>query len=297
MWHWGPVENEWIVTVPGRATLAAHADVEPGLPACCPFCPLFTSPDDRIKVVRSKYPLVPPSTTTARPEIDNHVVLVYSSSHEERLGDLPPDHVREILDIVGDRTDRLLETPGVESVCVFEAYGDYFGPTVPHPHMQLIALPFSPRALTIDNQDGCMLCKKKPDTLLVVDGACVSTHVPQWARLPFEVTITPKRHLSTLSQATTAELDELAEQLTAVLVAYRRQAGGRTPYVLAVMQAPRADGEAHHLRIEVLPIHKPDGTHKRAGGIEVMYGIYVNPTLPDVAAEMIRREIPAKEEL
>lgn len=61
-------------------------------------------------------------------------------------------------------------------------------------------------------------------------------------------------------------------------------------YLLTIMQAPRGDIR-HHLRIELLPLHRPNGGMKRPGGLEVGAGIYVNSLLPTDAACMLRDHV------
>lgn len=63
------------------------------------------------------------------------------------------------------------------------------------------------------------------------------------------------------------------------------------PYLINVMQAPKGDA-SHHLRIELVPLHKDVRTLKRPGAMELGLGVYVNPLLPETAAGMLRDASP-----
>ena len=101
----------------------------------------------------------------------------------------------------------------------------------------------------------------------------------------------PRRHLGRLADTTATELRELAEQIQTGLALCRDGTGRNHPYLLNVMQAPRDDVHQHHLRVEIVPLHKPDGHLKRPGAMEIGLGVYLNPVEPCDAAALLRERL------
>jgi UDPglucose--hexose-1-phosphate uridylyltransferase len=223
-----------------------------------------------------------------------HWVLVYGSSHSQRLGDLPAGVTQQFLEKVSHKTSDLLDSPSVKAVFAFESVGDHFGPTVAHPHGQLVGLPFVPRRLTLTHgADSCTVCDFVINQeLTVVASSHALVQVPSWARLPFEMIISPRAHRPDLASLSLDEAVSLAGCLHTGLQLCRLTYGGAMPpYLINVMQAPRGDA-SHHLRIELVPLHKDVETLKRPGGMELGLGIYLNPLLPEAAAGMLRDALP-----
>jgi UDPglucose--hexose-1-phosphate uridylyltransferase len=161
-------------------------------------------------------------------------------------------------------------------------FGDHFGPTVAHPHGQILGLPFVPRRLRISGQP-CVLCSNTDSSELFVKVSAEAVLlVSPWARLPFELIAQPLRHVSRLIDLTPSELEAVVglSQLGLRLSASRY--GTTPPYLLNFMQGPKIDEDTHHLRVEIVPLHKGSGTLKRPGAMEVGLGVYT-PTRPKLA--------------
>jgi galactose-1-phosphate uridylyltransferase len=97
-----------------------------------------------------------------------------------------------------------------------------------------------------------------------------------------------RRHIPRLDFANGDELEALAGNILTGLSICRTANGETPPYLLNIMQAPRGYEDRHHLRIELVPLHKPDGTLKRPGAMEMGLGVYINPVTPQEAAERLR---------
>ncbi|MGN9786946.1 hypothetical protein ACTMTF_36370 [Nonomuraea sp. ZG12] len=230
----------------------------------------------------------------ARPQGQLHWVLVYGSSHSQRLGELPAEVTRQFLEMVSHKTSDLFGNPSVKAVFAFESVGGHFGPTVAHPHGQLVGLPFVPRRLTLTSDAGsCAVCDSAVEQeLTVAMPGHALIQVPPWARLPFEMIIAPKAHRPDLASLSLDEAASLADCLHTGLQLCRSTYGGAMPpYLINVMQAPRGDS-SHHLRIELVPLHKDMKTLKRPGGMELGLGVYLNPLPPEVAAGILREALP-----
>ncbi|MEU5552845.1 hypothetical protein ABZ738_24010 [Micromonospora sp. NPDC047793] len=275
-----------MILVPGRSALVAQADVTGARPGCS-FCPDGAeAPSARVALFESRHPMVQAMGGRAR-----HHVLVYGDEHGQRLADVPLTDVVALLDTAGKQTTTLFDDPGVLAVYAFESVGDHFGPTVAHPHGQIIGLDFVPRRLLL-LADACLLCATGSDDLIVQTTPGTYLRVAPWARLPFEMVLYPRRHLGRLADATATELLELAEQIQTGLALCRDSTGRNHPYLLNIMQAPRRnDGHQHHLRVEIVPLHKPDGNLKRPGAMEIGLGVYLNPVEPRNAAALLRERL------
>ncbi|MEV4474575.1 hypothetical protein [Nonomuraea sp. NPDC049504] len=238
----------------------------------------------------SKHPMIGTAGSGSPEQEQRHWVIVYGDSHSRRLADLPPTVTREFLEAISQATSCLLEHPSVQAVFAFESVGDHFGPTVAHPHGQLIGLPFVPRRLTLTQPAAsCAVCDcVSRQELTVAATELAFVQVPPWSRLPFEMIIAPVAHRPDLASLSAEELAALAGCVHTGLRLCRSTYGDQMPpYLLNVMQAPKGDG-SHHLRVELVPLHKDERTLKRPGGMELGLGIYLNPLLPEVAADILR---------
>lgn len=290
---WSPVEEEWILRVPGRRNLAPRADLAPDDPrgSICPFC--LEGPEavvGTVQAVPSKHPMV---AQDGRDHVQRlrHWVLIYGESHNKRLGDLPLSVTIDFIDAIGVKTAQLFETGDVQSVFAFESVGDHFGPTVAHPHGQLVGLPFVPRRLSLTCDD-CPLCKLCiPEDLKILRTDTADLQVSPWSRFPFEMLAFPQAHHSTLMSMDSSEKRDLARCVhTALKLAVETYGNKRPPYLINVMQAAR-DDTLHHLRVEIVPLHKDIQSLKRPGGMELGLGVYLNPVTPNDAATLLRQAL------
>jgi UDPglucose--hexose-1-phosphate uridylyltransferase len=284
---WNPVERNWHLRVPWRASLASAAEAS----GPCPFCPdgAEAVPDATPRLIPSKYPFI---SAPAKSSVEAHRVLLFSPQHELNIDALDVSHLAAILRLIGEETALLLEHPDVEAVYTFQAFGSLFGGSVAHPHLQLLGLPFIPAKIVPDLTNGCPLCGVVGvDQLVVAQTDNVVLAVPPWSRLPYELVVTPRAHVASLTDCDTAEVALL---LSCALKASKRLANGQpTPYILSVMSAPKSVGGLlevdHHLRVELLPFTSDTGSLRGVIAIEAALGVILNPLLPHHAADRMRQ--------
>lgn len=203
---------------------------------------------------------------------------------------MPTDRVALLLRRLGERTVRHYRDPGVAAVVAFENSGTLFGPSVEHPHGQVFALPFVPHQL-LPAAPGCpscaaLTCRYAREHQVAGTPAAVLS-CPPYARFPYEMHVLPVAHAPTLADLTDRELREVAAQVHRGLTALERMGPGQ-PYMLCVYQAPRQRLGDYHLRLEILPVSKPGGGRKYLGGLELGFGVYVNPAIPAASAAALR---------
>ena len=106
---------------------------------------------------------------------------------------------------------------------------------------------------------------------------------PYAPRFPFETWILPRRHEARFEDAPRQELGSLARMLGDIL---RRmdKALEMPPYNLLVHSAPvkEALGDSYHWHVEIIP------KLTKVAGFEWATGLYLNPTTPEEAAEVLR---------
>ncbi|MCS6799234.1 MAG: hypothetical protein NZ898_12030 [Myxococcota bacterium] len=150
-----------VVLVAPERLAAARVDPDPGagLPALrgpCPFCPgneSLCGPEQarwpargawRVRSVANRWPLRLATIRGERTEAGAHEVIVDSPGHDEDLPDLPTARLAEWLGALRDRTAAHERRAGVRAVALFRNRGRRAGSSQPHPHSQLVALPFVP---------------------------------------------------------------------------------------------------------------------------------------------------------
>jgi UDPglucose--hexose-1-phosphate uridylyltransferase len=297
-----PFDDEWTVYAPARAGIQSLTDGGPAAQGRdCPFCVGATEvPGDYdVLILENRYPSlsVHPTHATSPDRLDGYGrqhVFLYSSDHESRLADQPPARIARLLRELGEHTLEMFSDPRIEAVLAFENSGAIFGPSIAHPHGQVFSVPFTPKRL-VERSSSCVLCSGPQDSswtqYLVSERLSATLACMPHARLPFEMTVAPRHHVRLLAELDDDALDDMAWLVRAGLRALDAIAPG-APYMLVFYQAPRS-APTYHLRAEIVPIVKPAGGLKYLGGLELGFGVYVNPSWPEDSAETLRANVGA----
>jgi UDPglucose--hexose-1-phosphate uridylyltransferase len=312
-----PTAGEW-------TTFATHRQDRTFLPPAdqCPLCPT-RDPEHPTEIPRAAYEFVVfdnkfPSLTAAAvepapvggvyevaPAVGAAEVVVYSDDHDLKLADMTTAHIARLVDVWADRYAELGRRDEVAYVFVFENKGEAMGVTLHHPHGQVYAYPDIPprplRELTaaLDHfaaHGTCVYCdvvarERLDEVRVVCANESVVAYVPFWARYPYEVHVTMRRHCASLLDVTAPERLRLAEVLRAVLRAYDGLFGFPMPYVMSMHQAPTDDGQwqhVSHLHIELTPPHRTATKLKYLAGSELGGGAFINDTVPEETAAALR---------
>ena len=159
----------------------------------------------------------------------------------------------------------------------FENKGEVVATTLLHPHGQIYAFPEIPprparelrAARRYRRETGrCVRCdvigaEVSDGRRLVATTDAWAAWVPFWARFPYEVQVSPRRHVPALPGLDSAERDELAGLLALVTRSYDALWDFPMPYVMAIDRAARPRrartvAEVSDLRVEfVLPYRSP----------------------------------------
>lgn len=315
--RWNPQLREWVMT-------ATHRQERTFLPPpdFCPLCPAGRSAapteierdDYEIVVFENRFPSLrrdppPPAVegsplTPVRPSVGACEVVVYTPVHNATATDLSLHRLEQLVAVWARRTLELGARPEIAYVFAFENKGESIGVTLHHPHGQIYAYPFIPPLLEREVAAArehsaeaalCLWCElfeqeKNDGRRIVAETERWLAGVPFFARWPYEIHLTPRRHVGWLHELDDAELAELARLLKTVLLKYDRLFGFSLPYIMAIHQRPTDGGEheGYHLHFEFYPPNRTENKLKYLAGSEAGAGAFINDTLPEETAGRLR---------
>jgi UDPglucose--hexose-1-phosphate uridylyltransferase len=315
--RWNPVLGEWTIT-------ATHRQERTFLPpkASCPLCPTrpgdppteIARPTFEVAVFDNRFPSLrrdpePPAIegtdlTPVEPSFGACEVVVYTPDHDATFGSLPVGRIRHLVEVWAHRTVVLGARAEVAYVFAFENRGEAIGVTLNHPHGQIYAYPTVPpiparelanAELHLDETGRCLWCdlleqETTDGRRIVAETDTWVAGVPFYARWPYEVHLTPRRHVGWLHELDTPEVDDLARLLATVVRKYDALFGFTLPYIMAIHQRPTTGGpdDAYHLHVEFYPPNRTETKLKYLAGSEAGAGGFINDTIPEATAERLR---------
>jgi UDPglucose--hexose-1-phosphate uridylyltransferase len=319
--RWNPVLGEWVIT-------ATHRQDRTFLPPAeyCPLCP--TKPGGTpteigretfdIAVFDNRFPSLradpePPAVegtdlTPVEPSFGACEVVVYTPDHRSTLASMSLERVRRLIAVWAHRTLVLGARDEVAYVFVFENKGEQIGVTLHHPHGQIYAYPTVPPVLAretanaaahVARTERCVWCDLSAQELadgrrIVAQGGGWIATVPFFARWPYEVHLTPERHVGWLHELDAGEVDGLARVLLTVIRKYDALFDMSLPYIMSIHQRPTDGGnhDGYHLHIEFYPPNRTATKLKYLAGSEAGAGAFINDTLPEDTAAALRELAP-----
>ena len=320
--RWNPLRQEWVLVASGRQGRTFLPER-----STCPLCPSTDGHSSEIPAARfevavfeNRFPAMrtgvesgsltdaiqPSVGMRAKPSAGSCEVIVYSDQHEGSFGTLAHERLIEVVEVWTDRYRELGARPGVRYVFVFENRGEAVGVTLHHPHGQIFGYPFVPpvpdlelragRAFRRRRRQDCLHCalitaERQGRERLLFEEAGVVAYVPAYARWPYEVHVAPWAHRSALPDLSMAARAAFGVALQRVARAYDRLFDTPMPYMMAIHQRP-TDGGPHpqaHLHAEFYPVLRDAGKLKYLAGSETAAGVFVNDTLAEEKAAVLRR--------
>jgi len=316
--RYNPLLGEWIATATQRQdrTFLPPADF-------CPLCPTkpgkfpteVPEPDYDIVAFENRFPSLKrePETPSiegdeiynVEPSIGVCEVILYSPDHSTSLAAEPVERIHKLVRVWRHRFEELEKHGFVKYVFIFENKGEAVGVTLHHPHGQIYAYPFVPPVVAKElelssnyqEETGrCLLCdildKETTSGIRIIsENDSFAAYIPFFARYPYEVHISPRRHIQAFTDFSVAEERDLAAVLKQVLAAYDRLFDRSFPYIMAIHQRP-TDGshyDHYHFHIEFYPPMRTAEKLKYLAGSEAGAGMFINDTLPEVKAEELRK--------
>lgn len=240
--------------------------------------------------------------------IGAHEVIIETPEHEAHLCAYPTRKIEEILWAFRERATDLLRDQRFRYIQIFRNYGELAGASITHPHSQVIALPILPRRVNEEihlshdywlRKERCVFCdiiaQDAQGPRAVFENEYFIALEPFAAKSPFETWIYPKEHGAYFFQIPDAQLPALAEIVKVTMSAFA-QAMSYPPFNLIIHMAPMQPDakyltprakiyDFYHWHIEIVP------RISRVAGFEFGTGFYINPVLPENAAEYLRNVI------
>ena len=299
--------------------MAAKRQNRPQLPKdWCPFCPgsgrvpahyeTLIYPNDFAALSFDYEPFSPEpalfKTTGAQGSCD---VVIYHQDHNLTPSQMTREHWRLVLDAWVARTAELQANPLIECVYIFENTGEAIGVTMPHPHGQIYAFPFTPPLIQRElsaAQDHFQATGEnlfrhvgseelKANRRIVKETEHFFAFVPFAARWPGEMQIYPRRDARQLSDLGDAEKTELATLIKLVRMKYDNLFGFPMPLMMLVrQQPPRGEHPYFLLHIEFFPIQRSATKIKFLAGVESGAGTFLNDTVAEERAQQLRATGP-----
>ena len=251
----------------------------------CPFCVGGVEAPEpyRVKSFVNRWPSFPDQRCE---------VVLYSPDHDSRLSTLPPDDRRAVVDLWAERTEALGARDDIAYVLVFENNGADVGATIGHPHGQIYAYPGVPPLPATELARlarGHRLIEDR-DELVVIERDGWRTWVPAAPVYPYGLRIAPTEQRPDLIGLTSSERDGLASVLGETLARLETLFDPPMPYMFWIHQRPQDGGlwPQAWMHVEIAGPHRSPGVMRYVAGAELGSGSYLNPVVPEEAAEALR---------
>jgi UDPglucose--hexose-1-phosphate uridylyltransferase len=325
-WRKDPVVDRWVIIATERAKRPTDFRCPPDEPnpGNCPLCvgnedktppevlafrENGSPPNARgwwVRVVPNKFPAVRADERQyswregiyeAMNGIGVHEVIVESTAHEPDLVNQTEWQIQEVLWAWRARSLELRADTRLKYIQIFKNKGRTAGASLEHTHSQLLGIPMVPVDVSQElagfhdyrkNRGTCVLCDMvrqettRPDRVVMENDRFVCFS-PFAARFPFEMWVVPKYHQPDFGQIGEEDIRDLAPILRGALVKLAATVC-QPPYNMVLHTAPvNVGGEIfYHWHFEILP------RLTIIAGYELGTGYYINPTPPELAAEVLR---------
>jgi UDPglucose--hexose-1-phosphate uridylyltransferase len=228
-----------------------------------------------------------------------HEVIIETPDHGRTYTSMFPRAIEDIFRAFQERILDLKKDHRFRYFMIFKNYGEGAGASLEHSHSQLIALPIVPKRVMEELQgastyfnykERCIFCDVIRQDLVVSQKERIVSYnnsfvalAPFASRFPFEVWILPRRHMHHFENVPAQSLGELASLFQQVM---QRLEGllNDPDYNFILHNAPVGDEarEYYHWHLEIFP------KLTNVAGFEWGSGFYINPTPPELAAQLLR---------
>ncbi len=230
----------------------------------------------------------------SEPAYGYHYIVVASSKHKDTLATIDSDQWSNILVVIQDRLRWLYTQKGVTYVSIFVNHGKNAGDDILHPHLHMMSFSNIPPTILeesiashkILNEKGvCPMCQTintesgGPRQIIQTDG--FTAFCPWAPSHPYEFWICPKKHATSFSKITQKEINDLSLILRSTLGGMSSSLKDISYNLVFHLSPEKKNSRQIHWHIEVYPITSS------WSGLERGYGIFLNDTSPEDAAEIL----------
>lgn len=244
-------------------------------------------------------------------------VILYSSDHNESLGNLPLQKIEKLIELWADRFRELSADEEIAYIFPFENKGEEVGVTMHHPHGQLYAYSFVPfRVKTIlDNArayyeekgqnlfDDWLRAELEDESRIIWKGAHFVAFLPYFTDYPYGVCILPYRNIQNTTALKLEEKRELAGALKKVLQAFDALFDRPFPYMKCIFQNPvnveeyKNSSAYFRFHIQFFPPLRAADKIKWMASSETGAGASANPLCVEETAGKLRKFINHTEDV
>ena len=226
-----------------------------------------------------------------------HEVIIETPDHQRQMADLSPEEFQAVITAFKVRSLDLRGDRRLKYALLFKNFGLSAGASLEHSHSQLIALPIVPKRVQeelkgaeryMEFRDRCPYCDMVAQELregerVVCENRAFIAFCPFMSSFPFEVWVLPKAHSADFGKMTPEGIGDFSRLLKETLV--RMRAALSDPaYNFLIHTAPieAHEREEYHWHLELMP------KLTKMAGFEWGTGFYINPTPPELAANVLR---------
>lgn len=229
--------------------------------------------------------------------IGAHEVVIESPDHNASLGSLPVAQAERVVRALCERYRAIAHDSRIQYIQIFKNSGGVAGASLEHSHWQIIAIPLVPEAVEREIANSrehyavhrkCLFCdllsQELEDNRRIVDqGEDFFIFCPYASRFPYELWIAPRNHLSNFGEMGERELAGLARAVK-LAAGKLETAFNNPPYNIVLHTVPVQKGPElyYHWHLEILP------RLTITAGFEWGTGYFINPTSPEMAAQVLR---------
>lgn len=225
-----------------------------------------------------------------------HEVVVDTPEHLETIQDFDTEHLYRVLKVLKLRYEDIYSKDYIRYVQIFKNCGPDAGASIMHSHWQIIGVPVIPneQANILKSMDdhknrtgGCLICsiighETEKRTRVILENGHFTAVAPYASKMSYECDIMAKDHIKRFSDFDDAALYDLADMLREILSAVKTLRKG-VCYNLCFEDTPK--GYDGHWFMRILP------RMGNLAGFEYGTDSYINPVLPEDAAEYMRNTI------
>jgi UDPglucose--hexose-1-phosphate uridylyltransferase len=259
-----------------------------------------------VRIIPDRTPILHPEGDSGREgigmfdamnSIGIHEVVVETPEHQTALQDASPEQVREVIWAYKQRLIEIKKNPRFKHFMIVKNSGKGVS-NFSHSHSHIVATPIIPKRIEEELEgareyyhyhDRCLFCdvvrqESKEGSRVVYENSEFIVFCPFAARFPFEMEITPKKHMPFFEAIENDLVTSLGKALQTALKKMQKLLPGQ-PFNYVFHTSPCSDSykDFYHWHIEIIP------KLTKVAGFEWGSGFYINPTPPEEAAEMLRK--------
>ncbi len=325
--RYNAITGDWVIIAVERAKRPMSfpdSTSRAAIPAyleACPFCRgnEGAAPDEeyrlndaagnwQIRTVHNKFSALsatgePTALDPARKTINGvgrHEVIIESPLHNHLLAFHTTEQINNLLAVYRHRFLAFYEDPRVKHVILYKNHGPEAGTSLEHPHSQVVGTPVIPGQVfqrvelaekSLKETGKCLFCRTLEEEAagqrLIAETQHFVAFIPFASLSPFHVWIFPKVHSACFSSASAAAMADLGPLLVKILgKMFTALKNPSFNFVIRSLSPAEASLPHFHWYLAIVP------RLSKAAGFELGTGMYINSSIPEMSAEILRAATP-----